>query len=75
MVPKIVDGAEEIARAYGLTALGVIGSRARGDYGPHSDLDLIGVSREKGFVSFEHAGTFTELHRVSDVADYAHRSS
>lgn len=60
---------------YGLTALGVIGSRARGDHGPYSDLDLIGVSREKGFVSFEHAGTFTELHRVPDVADYARKSS
>ena len=75
MATAIVNGAEDIIRAYGLTAMGVIGSRARGDYGPYSDLDLIGVSSEQGFVSFEHVGTFTELHRVSDVADYAHKSS
>lgn len=75
MTPRIVDGAEKIVRTYGLSALGVIGSRARGDHGPHSDLDLIGVAKDQRLVTFNHAGTFTELHIVQDVASYEHKPS
>jgi hypothetical protein len=61
----------QIIQRYHLSALAVIGSRARGDFGPASDLDLIGIGGEKGFFIIEEAGEpYTELHVVSHVEDW-----
>ena len=64
----------QIIQRYQLSSLAVIGSRARGDFGPSSDLDLIGIGRDKGFFIIEEEGEpYTELHVVSNVEDWKFR--
>ena len=66
---------EFIAAKHALRALGVIGSRARGDHSPHSDLDLVGVGRKTGFQSFREPGVVVELHVVHDIGEWAAKPS
>ena len=66
---------KSIAEKHSLRALGVIGSRARGDHSQHSDFDLIGLSDKAGFSRFLDSGIVVELHTVRDVSDWASRPS
>lgn len=56
-----------ISKTYDLMCLGIIGSRARGDHGLQSDLDLIGFSKESGFYRFQDQGHLVELHVYNSV--------
>ena len=64
-----------IAEKYALRALGVIGSRARGDHSRHSDLDLVGLGSQTDFRRFRESSILAELHIVRDVAEWASRPS
>ena len=66
---------EKIARDNGLTALAVIGSRARGDFTRYSDWDLIGISDKPGFCRFTENGVIVELHTVKKVTDWMAKPS
>lgn len=66
---------EALARKHGLRALAVIGSRARGDHGEYSDVDLIGLSEQPGFERFVEQGLVVELHIVRDLSDWFNKPS
>jgi len=70
----VIDFAR-LAADHRLRALGVIGSRARGDAGGHSDLDLVGLSEESRFSRFSLQGLVVELHEVREVLDWSRRPS
>jgi len=53
---------DKLVSDFDLRALSIIGSRARGDSGTFSDLDLIGLGASKAFHTFTHSQHFTELH-------------
>jgi hypothetical protein len=56
---------------YELTSLALIGSRARGDFGPHSDLDLIAIGPMCGFFAIDEPGEpFIELHIVNSAEEW-----
>lgn len=64
-----------IASKYGLRALAVIGSRARGDFTRYSDIDLIGLSDRCTFMRFSEDGLIVELHIAEKVADWKAKPS
>jgi predicted nucleotidyltransferase len=66
---------QSIAKKYNLTALAMIGSRARGDYSPYSDFDLVGLSETSGFIRFSELGNIIELHIMQDVFEWALKPS
>ena len=61
---------DELIRDFSLSALAVIGSRARGDNGDFSDLDLIGVGKQQAFHKLTHSQHDTELHVCTHPAFY-----
>ncbi len=61
---------DELIRNFNLSALAVIGSRARGDNGDFSDLDLIGVGEQQAFHKLTHLQHDTELHICTHPAFY-----
>ena len=65
----------DLIRAYDLSALAAIGSRARGDFGPMSDLDLIGVGKEQTFYALEYHQLHTELHVYTDLSAFRRKAS
>ncbi|MEN9567592.1 MAG: hypothetical protein RLZZ69_2788 [Cyanobacteriota bacterium] len=64
-----------LIQEFNLTALAIIGSRARGDRGEFSDLDLIGVGQKGEFHSLTYLEQFTELHICSDITIYKEKPS
>jgi hypothetical protein len=57
---------EDFHRRYGVAAIGVFGSYARGEQGPDSDLDLlVDFERPCGLIAFERLAS--ELSRLLDV--------
>jgi predicted nucleotidyltransferase len=66
---------EKIARDNRLSALAVVGSRARGDATRCSDWDLIGISGKPGFCRFRQNGFVVELHAVESVEDWRSKPS
>ena len=53
---------DNLIQKFDLTTLAIVGSRARGENGKFSDLDLIGTGKEERFYSFTYLEQFTELH-------------
>lgn len=53
----------------------MIGSRARGDYSPYSDLDLVGLSETSEFCRFLESGNIIELHIIRNVSEWALKPS
>lgn len=66
---------DNLIREFNLTALAIIGSRARGDHGKFSDLDLIGIGQTEEFHSLISLEQFTELHICSDINIYKQKPS
>ncbi len=66
---------DELIRDFSLSALAVIGSRARGDSGNFSDLDLIGVGEQQAFHKLTHLQHHTELHIFTHPAVWKQKPS
>ena len=66
---------DELIRDFNLSALAVIGSRARGDSGGFSDLDLIGVGEQQAFHKLTHLQHDTELHVCTHPAVWEQKPS
>lgn len=60
---------QKIIEHFDLCALGIVGSRARGDFSEYSDLDLVGFSKQCSFHRFKEEGLVVELH-ISDDLEY-----
>ena len=60
---------------FALRALAVVGSRARGDSGKFSDLDLIGIGNAKAFHTLTQLQYVTELHVYTDTLAFRQKPS
>ena len=67
MSPLAVTEIDTLISDFDLRALAIVGSRARGDSGAFSDLDLIGLGTSKAFHTFTYLQHFTELHVYTDT--------
>lgn len=63
---RLLERAIPYLKRHGVTSVAVFGSRARGEEGPHGDLDLL-VDFARGTSLFDHVGMEMELSELLGV--------
>lgn len=71
----MINMIEIIKRSITYKAIAIIGSRARGNYGPNSDWDYIAICDSKNFIRINEMGTVIEIHCITGFNDFINKPS